>query len=190
MSVHNVQPESVKQPIARDTRVNRAPESSAQTKTPGTSASGVIPIEDIIEISKDARDKAEDFQSKLDEMRSETRALREGLKQAAEAGEGAAAAWREKIICMQIAMRIMSGDKVPEEDHRYLRERDFELNSRAIQLRIEKKDPDEYDRLSKDDDSRGDNAASDASDAGPVAPHPQPQPADAQGPPEGSGSML
>ena len=132
-------------------------EQTAQTKTPETIDSGALQPGDTVEISPEAKNKAEDFQKKLDEMRNEMKALREGLKQAAEAGKGAAEGWKEKIKCLQIAMRIISGNKVPEEDHRYLRERDVELYSRAIQLRIEKEDPKEYDKLSEEEKRNNEN---------------------------------
>jgi len=125
--------------------------------------------EDTVVISEEARTKADDFQSKLDAMRDEMRALREDLKRAQEAGEGAAEAWKEKIRCLQIAMRIMSGNKVPIEDHRYLAEKDAELYNRAIQLRVEKEDPKEYDRLSEDEEDNADAAVDGAPEAAPAA---------------------
>lgn len=54
--------------------------------------------------------------------------------------------------CMLIAMRIMSGDKVPMEDYRYLAKNDQGLYSRAVMMRMEKKNPKEYDRLSEDEE--------------------------------------
>jgi len=125
-------------------------------------------IEDKVEISDEARAKSDDFQKMLEDMRSEMRALREELKRAGEAGEGAAEAWKEKIRCLIIAMRIMSGDIVPEQDHRYLREKDMDLYCRAIMMRVEKEDPDEYDRLSEDEKRRRDDGMDGTEGAAPV----------------------
>jgi len=143
------------QPQAPETKT---PETKApEAKTPEVKAPEALEIRDKVEISEKAKAKADDFQKMLEEMRSEMQALREGLKRAGEAGDGAAAAWKEKIQCLIIAMRIMSGDNVPEEDHRFLRERDVELYSRAIMMRIKKEDPEDYDRLSEEDEQGGNN---------------------------------
>ena len=111
--------------------------------------------EDTVVVSEEAKRSAQDFQSKLDEMRNKMRELREGLERAREAGEGAAEAWKEKIKCLQIAMRIMSGNKVPEADHRFLQEKDPDLYGKAITMRTEKIDPKEHDRLSEDEEEDG-----------------------------------
>ena len=108
-----------------------------------------------VEVTKEAKSKAIDWQSKLDEMRNDMRTLREGLERAKELGEGAAEAWKEKIKCLQIAMRIMSGSKVPEADHRFLQDKDPELYGKAITMRMEKVDPKEHDRLSEDEEDEG-----------------------------------
>jgi len=127
---------------------------------------------DTVVVSEEAKRGPIDWQSKLDEMRNEMRALLENLERAREAGEGAAEAWKEKIRCMQIAMRIMSGNKVPEADHRYLREKDAELYGKAITMRMEKVDPKEHDRLSEDEEEEGgiientENVSAASSDSG------------------------
>ena len=159
--------------IDGDTAQFNKTEPSAQTQTTEKQNPVPLAIEDTVEISTEAiekaRDKKFDFQKALDEMRNEMRGLREGLQRAIEAGEGAAAMWKEKIKCMQIAMRIMAGDIVPEEDHRYLREKDMELYSKAIQLRIEKEDPEEYDRLSEDEEEDAKNIAGETAPTPPTA---------------------
>jgi len=156
MTVRKAQRDNALNTITQDMQANKKLELTAQAQAPKTQIPEIPPVVDTVDISPDAREKTDVFHKMLEEMRSEMQALREGLKQAREAGEGAASAWKEKILCLQIAMRIMSGDTVPLEDHRYLRERDAELYSRAIQLRIEKEDPKEYDRLSEDEESSND----------------------------------
>jgi len=154
------------------------PKIERNTGTSGTSeniqTSGnqgfVILLEDMADISGDARSNADDLQNKLDEMRNRYQELRDGLKRARDLGEGMSRAWKEKILCLKIAMRIMSGDKVPIEDKRFLAEKDPELYRQAISLRREKKDPKEYDRLSEKDE-KDDNHMERSLETGPVAPN-------------------
>lgn len=113
--------------------------------------------EDKVEISAEAKKGSVDFQGMLDEMRDKYRMLREDMKRAQEAGDGMAEAMKEKIRCLQIAMRIMSGDNVPIEDERYLAEKDIELYHQAKTMRIEKEDPKDHDRLSEDEKKKKDD---------------------------------
>ena len=167
MNISGAQRGSMQKPNTGSAPINKGPGLAAWVQTIETRVPDAIPEKDIVDISAEAKNKSVDFQKMLDDLRNEMQALREGLKQAREAGEGAAQAWKERIKCLQIAMRIMSGDIVPEEDHRYLREKDMELYSRAIQLRIVKEDPEEYDRLSDDDDKRNNKASDALPDAAP-----------------------
>ena len=57
--------------------------------------------------------------------------------------------------CLVIALRIISGDKVPAEDYRFLAENEPKLYSQSITLRMAKKDPEEHDRLSEDESEEG-----------------------------------
>ena len=107
---------------------------------------------DTLVVSEEARQSANDMQKKLEEMRSGYRMLLDELRRAQEAGSGMADAIKEKIKCMRIAMRIMSGGVVPIEDKRYLAEKDPQLYFQAISLRVEKEDPEEYERLSDEED--------------------------------------
>ena len=107
---------------------------------------------DTVDVSEEAKRKVKDFQSKLEEMRNEMRRLREELERAGEAAEGAAEMWKIEIKCLQIAMRIMSGNKVPLADERFLMDNKPELYAKAITMRMENTDPKEYDRLSEDEE--------------------------------------
>ena len=135
-------------------------------------ARSALTLEDTIELSQNAKDSAKknDKRSKLDERRNELEALRRELERINEMNEGAAEGWRNKIKALRIAMRIISGHNVPEEDHRFLREADIDLYTRAITMRIEKQDPDDYDRLSEDEEERADKAGDDSADAAAPAP--------------------
>ena len=168
MNIGITQRESVLVTINRDALENNKSKLSAQPQAPETTILEALTVEDKVDISADAKNKTDDFQKKLDDMRNEMQTLREGLRRVSEAGSSAAKAWKERIKCLKIAMRIMSGDIVPEEDYRYLRERDMELYSRAIQMRIEKEDPKEYDRLSEDEDKNNNNTTNNSKNTAPA----------------------
>jgi len=146
---------------------DKATGKAAQKKAPDTPDTPETAVfsDDIVEISNKAKQSSDEMQAKLEEMRNRCRQLREDLKRAGEAGEGMAEAMKEKIKCLIIAMRIMSGDNVPDEDHRFLADRDPELYHQAVSLRIEKEDPEDYDRLSEDEEDSAINSDED-SDAG------------------------
>ena len=160
--------ESIIKMVAQSIPAIQKPELAVKANVQETKAPEPPETVDKVEISDEAKAKSDDFQKMLEDMRSEMRALREELKRAGEAGEGAAEAWKEKIRCLIIAMRIMSGDIVPEQDHRYLRDKDMDLYCRAIMMRVEKEDPDEYDRLSEDEKRRRDDGTGDPEGAAPV----------------------
>ena len=157
--------ESTQKTIPQDAADRVENGAAAQKQSKGVTVQGFQGIEDTVEISAEARNKTFDLQSALEKMRSDMRELRDGLERAREAGEGAAEGWKEKIRCLQIAIRIISGGKVPDEDHRYLRDKDPELYVRAITMRIEKKDPEEYDRLSEDEEDGDGEIAGPSADA-------------------------
>jgi len=59
--------------------------------------------------------------------------------------------YMDKIKCLQIAIRIISGDKVPMKDEKFLMEHEPEMYFRAILLRRQKEDPKKYKSLVDDD---------------------------------------
>lgn len=99
------------------------------------------------------------------------------LEDAKKQGDSAAKAYEVLRKCMVIAMRIISGDKVPAEDYRFLAENEPEMYSKAIMLRRIKEDPEEYDRLSEDEDEE---AASPETDGASETNMPQPPAAAAE----------
>jgi len=125
---------------------------NAGIKNEGSESKNTFDTVDTVDVSEEAKKKAKDFQDKLEEMRNDMRMLRDELKRAGEAAEGAAEMWRIEIKCMLIAMRIMSGNKVPIEDQRFLMDNKPELYAKAITMRMEKADPKEHDRLSEDEE--------------------------------------
>ena len=111
---------------------------------------------DVLSISKDAKEAAQETKKtpaqEMEEIWAQREILRKQMESAREQGEAAAAAFEEKRKCLLISMRIMNGDKVPPADHQYLAEKDPELYGKAILMRRIKEDPEEYDRLSEDEE--------------------------------------
>jgi HPt (histidine-containing phosphotransfer) domain-containing protein len=87
----------------------------------------------------------QDAQGEMDEMRQQ---LESANAQAEAMGESA----KVRMECNIIAMRIMSGDEVPREDHRYLAKHDPELYAKAITMRVAREKPKHYKRISEDED--------------------------------------
>ena len=169
MKIHKSFSENVQRADAQNAAELIKPVPATQKEAPEIQTPDIAHITDTVEISTEAKRKTNNFQEKLEKMRDDMRMLREELKRAREAGEGAAEAWKEKIRCLQIAMRIISGDNVPYEDHRYLREKDVELYGRAITMRVEKEDPKDLDRLSEDEEEDGEEGEINSADSTPIA---------------------
>lgn len=96
-------------------------------------------------------------QSAAEEMDEMNRLMKSAKAQAAAETESAEV--RRK--CMIIAGRIMAGDEVPREDHRYLAKHDLGLYCRAICMRVVRENAKRHKRISDDEDtkSRPDSAA-------------------------------
>jgi len=131
-----------------------APKTPLKTQSKNT-ANSDIQLVDIIEISTEGKEKSDELQGKRDELRGRYRTLMDEVKKAQEIGEGMAESMKVMLRCQKIAMRIMMGDNVPTEDERYLAENDIELYSKAMQLRMQKIDPEDYDSLLEDEEDDG-----------------------------------
>ena len=106
---------------------------------------------DTVEISK----TGQKIQAALEEqtrMESELDRLRQQLENSKIASEAAAKEAKTRMKCLMIAMRIQSGDEVPEADKKYLAKNDLGLYARAISMRMEKEKPQKHKRLSEDED--------------------------------------
>ena len=124
------------------------------------------PLEiDSVEITPANERESPDFKDEMQKMRDEWSNFKNQLDNAIEQSEGAAKEWKIKIQCLQIAMRIMRGDNVPIEDERFLADHDIELFTKAITLRVPKEDPEEYDRLSEDEEDESSKNSSSSKDS-------------------------
>lgn len=107
----------------------------------------------------------ETLQKAVGQMKDE----RAAMKQAEENGKAQQEGIKVLLTCMEISRRIISGDKVPREDHAYLMKHDMELYARSIMMRRIKEDPEEHDRLSEEEepsDGAKSTAGSDAAASG------------------------
>jgi hypothetical protein len=77
------------------------------------------------------------------------------LEASKEQAEAAGDAAKIRLKCMIIASRIMSGDKVPLEDYRYLAKNDPGLYGKALTMRFERDKPKKHDRLSEEEEEEG-----------------------------------
>jgi len=132
-----------------------APQQPSEGQVPEDTV--VISAESII-MSESEREKhvpkteLERLLEKSENANNRLRTLQDELKRAQEVGEGMAKAMKIMLKCRQIAMRIMKGDNVPLKDERFLAENDIELYGKAIQMRIQKADPKDYDSILDDED--------------------------------------
>jgi hypothetical protein len=103
-----------------------------------------------VEISPDgiqkAKDTDDDLQKRMDGLQGHLKQMESAREQGAAEAEAA----KIRIKCLQIAMRIISGDEVPPEDHKFLAEHDPELYAEAMSRRMPKEDPYKHERLSED----------------------------------------
>ena len=70
-----------------------------------------------------------------------------------ENAEKTAEGFEEFIQCLTIASRIMSGDKVPYSDQKFLQEKNPDLFFKASMLRQQKNNPKEYESVLSDEEN-------------------------------------
>jgi hypothetical protein len=160
MKIGKINVDNIQKILTKNELRANTPDISEEKQIPELQEAVKLP-EDKVDISKEAKNNEDDFQSKLDEMRNRYQMLLKGIEDAKNVGEGMAKAFKEKLICLRIAMRIMSGDNVPIEDKRFLAEKDLELYCQAISLRRVKPNPKDHDRLSEDEENNINNDTTD-----------------------------
>ncbi len=94
------------------------------------------------------------------------------LEQHKKQTEGVDSAFDDFAKCIKIALRIMNGDQVPLQDHRFLAEKEPALYENAIMMRRHNEDPEKHDSLL--DDEKKDTAAADISSSEATVPDAQP----------------
>ena len=132
--------------VAYTRTAENAAAASGTAKTPTASANASREINDSVSIfiSKDSGPRSAESIKFLDLLRQLTDARKQG--------DDYAKSLDTLRKCIVIAMRIIEGDKVPMEDHRFLMENEPEMYYKALMMRRIKEDPDEYDRISEDEE--------------------------------------
>ena len=128
----------------------------------------------VLSFSEEALAKAREARAAqeqaLERARAEGEALRKQMENAKEQGEAMGKALEVIRKCMVIAMRIIKGDKVPKEDHKFLRENDLERYVKAIMLRQANDNPKKHKRVSEDEEESQGASSTDAAESGsPIA---------------------
>ena len=125
---------------------------------------------DIVELSLEATRRANEKKGELQKLSDDLKWLQEQMEVERKQSAAAAKAWKTLITCMKIAMRIMSGDRVPRADHRFLAKNEPEMYARAITLRKNKEYPKKLKRLSEKEKPDDDNKAGEPKDQTPAIP--------------------
>jgi len=108
----------------------------------------------VISISDEARDlfeKEEKLRFNKNEF-SESE-LAQMLEQLRESSDPSNNPYMDKIKCLQIAMRILNGDKVPSRDRKFLMEKEPALYSQSVLLSRKNNKPKKYKSLLDDEKS-------------------------------------
>ena len=114
----------------------------------------VNPLMDTVTISDEAKKLRYDYEELLEE-----------LKRSRESTESAKDSSDDFIKCLLIAQRIMSGDRVPLKDEKFLAENQPDLYLRAILMKSTKSDPKKYKSLIED---KEDDMVSEVLDSGEI----------------------
>lgn len=109
-------------------------------------------IGDILSISDEARALlAEDDPLDSNNGALSERELAAMLEQLRESSDPSNNPYSDRIKCLQIAMRIINGDKVPTKDMQFLMENEPELYAKALLLRRQNDKPKKYKSLLEDE---------------------------------------
>ena len=128
------------------TAAQTAPEASVQAPAFGAART------DRAELStgRPARDSEAERLHALAQAQKQAELVRQQAREEAERARETAEAmakWLDaRLKCLKIASRIMSGDRVPPEDSRFLLENDPKLYQMAVTGRLPKEDPKEHKR--------------------------------------------
>lgn len=156
--------------INRQNRIERA---SPARRREAPAAASRSPIRaDQVSLSK----AAVAYLDRLNEQAREEAARQKKKEQEAAEGSGsdeldaATSALDTARKCMEIAVRIMRGDKVPPEDEAYLMRNDPEGYKLALAMRTPKKDPEEWDSILDDEEKTSGESTGEGGETGESAP--------------------
>lgn len=120
-------------------------------------------VADSIEISEEGKLNARKEQDNSVNAQAQLEMMQKQIEAAQEQGKAMSDAMEVQIKCMTIAMHIIGGDNVTQEDHKYLSEKDMELYMKAISMRIEKEKPEDCERISKDEEEENSDSSEEES---------------------------
>jgi len=116
------------------------------------SSESLIPYKDLnqdtVSISVEAKNLLAEDENLMNRNLEE---FKEMMKQLRESSDGKNP-YIDRIKCIQIAMRIMSGDNVPNKDKYFLAENEPQMYSNALLLRKQNDKPKDYDSILEDDE--------------------------------------
>ena len=141
------------------TAAQTAPEASVQAPAFGAART------DRAELStgRPARDSEAERLHALAQAQKQAELVRQQAREEAERARETAEAMAEwldaRLKCLKIASRIMSGDRVPPEDSRFLLENDPKLYQMAVTGRLPKEDPKEHKSVLDEEDLGGPESA-------------------------------
>lgn len=84
----------------------------------------------------------------------ESKILLEEMRRMQEENKNSADMAEKQSKCMLIAMRIAAGDEVPQEDIKFLIKYNMGLYAKAMEMRVPKSEPEEYDSVLSEEESR------------------------------------
>jgi len=106
-------------------------------------------VNDIVSISEEAKKHLTEDKNLInfDENLSELKDMLNKLDESSDSGDH----YTDLIKCIQIAMRIMSGDSVPNKDKSFLAEHEPQMYSNAMLLKQKNDKPKKYDSILEDE---------------------------------------
>ncbi len=107
---------------------------------------------------------AESLQKQSQDNDFKIEELKRQLANANEQAESTGESMRTQMKCQKIALRIMAGDIVPPQDHRYLAKNSPKLYSMSIMLRASREHPKKHKRVSEDESDEHNTDSIDTSD--------------------------
>lgn len=155
MKIENYKEYNLKTDLSNNKiRLNNIKDSSDDLK------SGKALDKDKVIISAEAKKILEEQKLiEKDNKDMEAEMFKDMLKQVKESSNPKNNPYSAMIKCIEIATRIINGDKVPGKDEQFLMEHEPKMYTSAVMLRQQKESPKKHDSLLEDEDSKDINSA-------------------------------
>lgn len=126
---------------------NTASEAGSDSNGDNMTVSGVS-----LKISDEGKQKLEAQKNFLESLQSQWESIESQQDSEEES-------WDVYGKCLKIAMSIVSGDNVPQQDIQYLMEHNMDLYTQAMSMRIPKEDPEDCDSVLEEEEEGGEEDA-------------------------------